>query len=138
LVFVAGLLVTAASEAQPGLREIAVFWGILILPILRVFVLLGFLSVRLVQEEPMVVSYLDRFASSAVKLVRFFKKSRDGWKAKYADTKKRCKYLANQTRAVERSRERWRERAALAEKRVAELEQQSEELKWDLEPRCCG
>ena len=77
----------------------------------------------------MASSYLNQFASPAVKLVRFFKRSRDRWKAKHAKWKKQCKTLVNQTRAVEKSRERWRERAHLAEQRVAELERVSAPLK---------
>jgi chromosome segregation ATPase len=81
----------------------------------------------------MASSYLSQFTSPAAKLVRCFEKSRDRWKAKYAEWKKRCKLLSNQTRAVERSRERWRERAYRAEKRLAELERECPELKWSPE-----
>jgi chromosome segregation ATPase len=77
----------------------------------------------------MASSYLNQFASPVAKLVRFFKKSRDRWKAKHARLKQQCKLLMNQTRAVERSRERWRERAHLAEKRLRELQKECEALK---------
>jgi hypothetical protein len=77
----------------------------------------------------MAEEYLDQFTSPASKLVRFFEKSRNGWKAKHHELKKACKLLQNQTRAVEKSRESWRERALQADQRVAELERQIEQLK---------
>ena len=77
--------------------------------------------------------YLDGFSSPVRKLLAFFKKSRDGWKAKHHELKEKVKLLSNQTRAVEKSRQHWRERASSAEQRVAELERQLEELKF-----CCG
>jgi len=77
----------------------------------------------------MAESYLNQFASPASKLVRFFKRSRDRWKAKYVQWKKECKRLMNQTRAVEKSRERWRQRARLSEQRVKELERECVALK---------
>jgi hypothetical protein len=73
--------------------------------------------------------YLSQFASPVSKLVRFFEKSRNGWKAKHRELKRTCKLLQNQTRAVEKSRESWRERAVSADKRVAELEREIEQLK---------
>ena len=77
--------------------------------------------------------YLDEFSSPVRKLLAFFKKSRDGWKAKHRELKEKAKLLSNQTRAVEKSRQHWRERASTAEQRVAELERQVEELKL-----CCS
>ena len=49
------------------------------------------------------------FTSPLRKLVRFFQKSRDAWKAKCQEAKKNCKKLSNQTRAVEKSRDHWKE-----------------------------
>lgn len=63
------------------------------------------------------------------KLVRFFKKSRDGWKAKQHDLKVRCKRQSNQMRAMESSRAAWRERAEAAEERTRELERHLAEIK---------
>ena len=77
----------------------------------------------------MAIKDVDQFSSPVGKLVRFFKKSRDGWKAKHRKWKEKAKVLSNQTRAVEKSRQQWRERASAAEQRVAELERQLEELK---------
>ncbi len=77
----------------------------------------------------MVNTYLNQFSSPLSKLVRFFRDSRDGWKAKHHELKKTAKLLSNQTRAVEKSRDSWQERARVAEQRVAELEVQIEQLK---------
>lgn len=78
--------------------------------------------------------YLNQFSSPVVKLVRFFEQSRDRWKAKHHELKKKSKRLENQTRAVEKSRARWRDRARTAEQRLAELECEIEELKLPLPP----
>lgn len=77
--------------------------------------------------------FLDEFSSPVRKLLAFFKKSRDRWKAKHHELKEKAKLMANQTRAVEKSRQLWRERASAAEQRVAELERELEELKL-----CCS
>lgn len=77
----------------------------------------------------MASEYLGRFSSPVVKLVRFFHKSRDQWKAKHQELKKNCKNLQNQTRAVEKSRQRWRDRALASEQRLAALQGEVEQLK---------
>lgn len=69
------------------------------------------------------------FKSPVSKLVTFFRKSRDRWKAKCQEAKRANKRLANQTRAVEKSRERWKEAALAAQRQLRELEQEVEELK---------
>ncbi len=51
------------------------------------------------------------FKSPLPKLVRFFQKSRDGWKRKCQQAKVECRCWANQARAVARSRDEWRRRA---------------------------
>jgi hypothetical protein len=72
---------------------------------------------------------LTECSSPVGKLLRFFKKSRDGWKAKQHDLKVRCKRQANQMRAMQNSRSAWRERAEAAEERTRELEHELAELK---------
>jgi hypothetical protein len=112
------------AGAEPGLRKIDVFgakwswWAGLFL------FHLGFLFRR-----NDMASYLKQFSSPASKLVRFFEKSRDRWKAKQRELKKSNKKLLKQTRAVEKSREVWRQRAQAAEHRVAELACEIERLK---------
>jgi gas vesicle protein len=58
------------------------------------------------------------------KLVQFFRRSRDGWKAKYQQCKRLCKRLHNQVRAVEKSREHWREIARECQEQMQELKQE--------------
>lgn len=70
-----------------------------------------------------------RYSSPAGKLVRFFERSRNRWKAKSGQWKRTCKLLQNQTRAVEKSRAMWRTRAAAAEHRAADLEREIAALK---------
>ena len=62
------------------------------------------------------------FKSPLSKLVSFFRKSRDKWKAKCQTAKQENKLLANQTRAVEKSREKWMQVARKAQERVRRLE----------------
>jgi hypothetical protein len=62
------------------------------------------------------------FTSPLRKLVPFFQRSRDNWKAKYQEAKRLCKKLSNQVRAVEKSREHWRARAQRSQQQVQSLE----------------
>jgi len=64
-----------------------------------------------------------KFRSPQHKLVRFFQRSRDNWKQKCMEAKRRCKLLSNQVRAVEKSREYWRAQAEAATRRLDEVEQ---------------
>jgi len=64
------------------------------------------------------------FTSPLRKLVPFFQRSRDNWKAKYQQAKRLCKKLSNHVRAVEKSREHWRELAQRSQRRVQSLEQE--------------
>lgn len=69
------------------------------------------------------------FKSPLRKLIRFFQRSRDGWKRKYQDSKRENKKLSNQVRAVEKSRAHWRELARQARRRSQEIERELAELK---------
>ncbi len=69
------------------------------------------------------------FKSPKGKLVRFFQRSRDGWKQKYMESKRNNKKLSNQTRAVEKSRAHWREVARREQRRSRELERELAGLK---------
>lgn len=77
----------------------------------------------------MASDYWSKFSSPMSKLVRFFERSRNRWKAKHKKLKDERKLLLNQTRAVEKSREGWRGRASSAEQRVKELERELSDLK---------
>jgi hypothetical protein len=78
---------------------------------------------------------VDEFRSPVRKLVRFFQRSRDNWKRKCIEAKRRCKLLANQVRAVEKSRAEWRARAEELAERVSRLEGELSELKRRAAPR---
>jgi len=64
------------------------------------------------------------YKSPLYKLVDFFRRSRDKWKAKHKASKRESKRLANQTAAVERSRERWRTECKKLRHEVASLKKQ--------------
>ena len=51
------------------------------------------------------------YKSPRRKLVRFFEKSRDNWKEKYTELKRRVRYLENRIRYLEKSRSNWKEQA---------------------------
>ena len=65
---------------------------------------------------------VPEYSTPLRKLMRFFRKSRDGWKQKCLKTKHANKLLKNQVRAVERSRQQWREQALERQRRIDELE----------------
>jgi len=65
---------------------------------------------------------VDQLKSPVKKLVEFFRRSRDKWKAKYFEKRDKSILLANQIRAVEKSREQWRLKAEDALKRIKEME----------------
>jgi hypothetical protein len=63
------------------------------------------------------------------KLVQFFRRSRDGWKAKYLAKKEQHRLIGNQVRAVEKSRAKWRQAAEQAQQQVRQLQQELEQHK---------
>jgi muramoyltetrapeptide carboxypeptidase LdcA involved in peptidoglycan recycling len=69
------------------------------------------------------------FKSPVMKLVRFFKRSRDKWKAKHHKVKQELKLMGNQVRAVEKSRAHWKEVAQQERQRVRELSRELEKQK---------
>ncbi len=66
------------------------------------------------------------FKSPDYKLLPFFHRSRDGWKAKAQERKLRVKRLKNRVAALEESRRKWKEKAHAYESRIAELEEEFE------------
>lgn len=60
------------------------------------------------------------YKSPRRKLVKFFEKSRDRWKAKCREAKTLVKRLKNRVRFLEHSRDRWKAKASTLE---AELQQ---------------
>ena len=69
------------------------------------------------------------FKSPTGKLLKFFMRSRDGWKAKCQQAKRENKKLANQVRAVEKSRNHWKQVAKQAQHVLAQSQSELEELK---------
>ena len=69
------------------------------------------------------------FKSPVRKLLSFFQKSRDRWKARSHDLKRQLKKEQNQVRAVEKSRGAWREKAKTAMQQIAELQRELAEIK---------
>jgi chromosome segregation ATPase len=63
------------------------------------------------------------------KLMRFFKRSRDKWKAKYAELRKNYRVVDNKVRAVTKSREHWRQMAEQAQQEARRLKEELEGIK---------
>jgi len=69
------------------------------------------------------------YSSPAHKLIKFFRSSRDNWKAKQQQVKRELKLAQNQVRAVEKSRAKWRQDAEAARAEVVRLQTELEEVK---------
>ena len=69
------------------------------------------------------------FKSPVSKLLAFFRKSRDAWKAKCLAAKRQSKHWANQARAVQRSRAHWKQVARASRQQVRDLKRELKELK---------
>ena len=63
-----------------------------------------------------------QYRSPQRKLVRFFEKSRNQWKAKCRDAKRLVRRLKNRAAWLEHSRDTWKARAMQLRQRVHELE----------------
>lgn len=74
------------------------------------------------------------FKSPLRKLVPHFKKSRDQWKQKCQNWKRRCLALSSQVRAVEASRDRWKALAKEQRQEVQRLTRQLEAVKTPPRP----
>ena len=61
--------------------------------------------------------------------MRFFKSSRDKWKAKYAELRKNYRVVDNKVRAVTKSREHWRQMAEQAQQEARRLKEELEGIK---------
>jgi hypothetical protein len=67
------------------------------------------------------------YKSPMRKLIRFFEKSRDQWKAKCQTAKATVKRLQNRVRYLEQSKAAWKQRAQQLECEVAQLRAQRPE-----------
>src|SRR5580698_4972528 len=76
-------------------------------------------SVMIASSEPQV------YRSPLHKLLKFFRKSRDRWKAKCLLGKRKAKRLTNSAAALRKSRDRWK---VLARQRREESERLRQEL----------
>jgi hypothetical protein len=74
-------------------------------------------------EEGPVMNERDEkiYKSPLRKLVRFFEKSRDQWKAKCLEAKATAKGLKHRIRYLEQSKEEWKTRAKELEKELARI-----------------
>jgi len=73
------------------------------------------------------------YTSPVKKLVRFFEKSRDQWKAKHHQLKVLVKRLENRVRFLEKSKEHWKSRVKELEGEVARLKVRERGLEKEVE-----
>jgi uncharacterized protein YdaU (DUF1376 family) len=64
------------------------------------------------------------YKSPLKKLISFFEKSRDNWKAKYVEKKIELKRAKNQINDLKQRKESWKDRAIKAEKELKERERE--------------
>lgn len=69
-------------------------------------------------------SEAKRYKSPRRKLVKFFEKSRNQWKAKSIAAKAQVKYLKNRIRYLEGSQAKWKSKALELETELARLKAQ--------------
>jgi len=67
------------------------------------------------------VSNAKPYKSPVRKLLSFFRRSRDGWRAKAQDRNLRLRWLKNQVAALKASRRKWKEQARAYRSRLAAL-----------------
>lgn len=72
---------------------------------------------------------IKTFLSPVKKLVRFFERSRNGWKRKCQESKRRIKRLSNDKLKLKASRNRWKENAQTLQSELRQVQEELEELK---------
>lgn len=72
---------------------------------------------------------VESFRSPRLKLLRFFVRSRDGWKKKCQQSKSRVKYLGTRVQKLTASRDRWKHQAQSLTNELARLQAELAELK---------
>jgi uncharacterized coiled-coil DUF342 family protein len=75
------------------------------------------------------------YRSPQSKLVRFFERSRDGWKEKCQSAKRKAKALSNHVAALQKSRSRWKTLARQHRDEVEQLRQELQQVKSGLRQR---
>jgi chromosome segregation ATPase len=83
-------------------------------------------------DMPEVVEDTLNYKSPAHKLIRFFRDSRDKWKAKYKQCKADRKRMQNHVNDATRSRAQWRRKAEESERARASLQSEVDELRAQL------
>ncbi len=66
---------------------------------------------------------MKEYKSSLARLMRFFERSRDGWKAKAVEKQKTIERLKDDVRKKDEGRDYWKTKAKSAEKAIRELEE---------------
>lgn len=71
------------------------------------------------------------YKSPRHKLISFFEKSRNRWKEKYQESKKRAKYLLNRIYFLTRSKDHWKDKANRLEEelKIRDIEYKKQETK---------
>ena len=69
------------------------------------------------------------YRSPVRKLMRFFRRSRDGWKRKLQEARVLCKRLNNRVRKLQASRDRWKERTQQGQQELRRLRAELEAAK---------
>jgi len=77
------------------------------------------------------------YKSPRRKLVKFFEKSRNQWKAKCLGAKKQVKRLKNRIRFLEQSKAHWKNCAREFETELTAMKARQEELEKELEKKNC-
>jgi predicted nucleic acid-binding Zn-ribbon protein len=68
------------------------------------------------------------YKSPRRKLVQFFEKSRDSWKAKCREAKSTVKGLKNRIRFLQQSKDQWKDRARNLERELEQLNAEKQSL----------
>jgi len=85
------------------------------------------------EEKTKEVQKSKGYKSPQRKLVKFFEKSRDRWKAKCREAKMEVKRLKNRVRFLEKSKERWKSRVKELEAELAIVKAKEREKEEELE-----
>lgn len=90
-------------------------------------------SARQSRERVMAAGVAVGYRSPPGKLIKFFKQSRDQWKAKCLAAKARGKGLKHQLRFVEKSKASWKSRVQALEGELAQVRAEQRALAEELE-----
>jgi len=75
------------------------------------------------------VAETTTYRSPVKKLLQFFQRSRNGWKRKHHEAKKKLKSWDTRFRVLRRNRDRWKELAGQQEVELERLRQELEAVK---------